>query len=250
MLGEMTAEVQGWIALVAGLGTAILGILKYFNYRSRRDRAATVGTSFVATVDALASDDRVKQLAAAILLRRFFDHRTEQGAAGAPYQHESIAVIAALLRATETGQLQKLLADGLAYAPSLRSADLQGCNLQHAYLSGDRLGREVDLSDADLYQADLTRASLKGSKAHGTVFYHATLTNTVFQRAELIGADFRDADLTGADFRNADLDGAKFDRAILTGAKFRDAKNLPTSIESLLGDDGIVLSTASVAAVS
>ena len=251
----MTTAVQGWIALVGGLGTAVLGILKYFNYRSRRDRAAAVGQSFVEAVDALASNDRVKQLAAAILLRRFFDRRTEQGAAGAPYQQESIAVIAALLRATETGQFQKLLADGLAYAPSLRYADLQGCNLNGAYLSGERLGRQIDLSDADFYDADLARASLKGSKAQRTVFYHATLTNTVFERADLVdadfrdadltGADFRDADLTGADFQNADLNGARFDRATFTGANFADAKNPPAPIRPLLGDDGTVSAPAS-----
>lgn len=241
----MSTAVQGWIALVGGLGTAMLGILKYFNYRSRRDRAAAVGQSFVEAVDALASADRVKQLAAAILLRRFFDRRTEQGSAGTPYQHESIAVIAALLRATETGQLQKLLADSLAYAPSLRYADLQGCNLEQAYLSGERLGRQVDLSDADLFEADLARASLKGSKAQRTVFYHATLANTVLANADLVGADFRDADLTGADFRHADLSGARFEGAVLTGAKFAAAKNLPAPIEQLLDGDGTVPATAS-----
>jgi uncharacterized protein YjbI with pentapeptide repeats len=237
----MTTAVQGWIALVAGLGTAILGILKYFNYRSRRDRAAAVGQSFVETVDALASNDRVKQLAAAILLRRFFDRRTEQGAAGAPYQRESVAVIAALLRATESGQLQKLLADGLAFAPNLRSADLQGCNLERAYLSGERLGRQVDMSDADFFEADLTGASLKGSRAERTVFYHATLKNAVLRNAELVGADFRNADVTDADFRNADLSGARFEGAVLTGANFTDANNPPAAIAQLIGADGIVL---------
>jgi Pentapeptide repeats (8 copies) len=165
----MTTALQTWIALMGGLLTALLGILKYFNYRSRRDRLAVVGEQFRNAVDGLASEEEVRQLAAAILLRRFFDRRTEQGAAGAPYQQEAIRVIAALLRTAKSGELQKLLADGLAFAPDLSGVDLQQCNLSGAYL-GDRLGRIVNLSAADLYQSDLTGASLRGAKARGTVF--------------------------------------------------------------------------------
>jgi hypothetical protein len=219
----VTTALQAWIALVAGFFTAILGILKYFNYRSRRDRVAIVGQAFSETVDALASKDEIKPLAAAILLRRFFDPRTEQGTAGTPYQDEAIRVIAALLRATETSEFQKLLADGLAHAPHLRGADLQRCNLRNAYL-GDRLGKKVDLSDADLYEADLTGASLRGAVARGTVFYGATLAKTVLE----------DADLAGADLRDADLAGARFAGAIVTGARFAGARNVPPELATCL----------------
>jgi uncharacterized protein YjbI with pentapeptide repeats len=219
----MTAAAQAWIALIAAFVTAMVGVLKYFNYRNRRDRVALVGQSFSETVDALSSKDEIKQLAAAILLRRFFDRKTEQGSAGAPYQQEAIRVIAALLRTTETGQFQKLLADGLAYAPTLQEADLQACNLTGAYL-GRRPGRRVDLSHADLFQADLTRASLKGAVAVRTVFYDATLVGTVFEGA----------DLTDADFRDADLADASFEDAVLSGARFSGATNVPRQIlESL-----------------
>jgi hypothetical protein len=71
-----------------------------------------VGQAFNSTVEGLSSDAEAKKLAAAILLRRFFDKGTEQGAARTPYEHEAVAVIAALLRNTPTGELQKLLADG------------------------------------------------------------------------------------------------------------------------------------------
>jgi hypothetical protein len=225
----MTTAVQAWIALIAASATALLGIFKYFNYRSRRDRVALVGQAFSETVDALASKDEIKRLAAAILLRRFFDRRTEQGTAGAPYQQEAIRVIAALLRTTETGEFQKLLADGLAHAPSLRGADLQRCNLSGAYL-GDRLGRTVDLSEADLYEANLTGASLRGATARGTVFYGAVLTKTVLESA----------DLSDADLRDADLQGARFAGARLTGARFSGAKNLPSEIVELVDEDGAV----------
>lgn len=218
---------QGWIALVGGFATAILGIIKYFNYRSRRDRVAIVGQAFSETVDALASKDEIKRLAAAILLRRFFDPRTEQGTAGTPYQQEAIRVIAALLRATETGEFQKLLADGLAHAPDLRGADLQRCNLRKAYL-GDRLGKPVDLSRADLYEADVTGASLRGAVARETVFYGAKLAKTVLEGA----------DLSGADLRGADLEGARFAGATVAGAKFGGATNVPPDLAACLDASG------------
>jgi Pentapeptide repeats (8 copies) len=179
------ASVQGWVALVGGLATAILGILKYFNYRTRTDRLTLVGHTFSETVDALAAKDEIKRLAAAILLRRFFDPHTEQGSGRTPYQKEALRVIAALLRATkQESEFQKLLADGLGHAPDLHGADLQGCNLSGAYL-GDRLGRPVDISGADLYKANLSRASLRGAIAKETVFYGATLANTVLEGADL-----------------------------------------------------------------
>ncbi len=128
------ATVQGWIGVVGGLAAAAVAILKYFSYRSKRDRVTVVGQAFTNTVDALSSEAEARKLAAAILLRRFFDGATEQGAAGRPYEREAVAVIAALLRSSASGELQKLLADGLAYAQSLRGSDLQRCNLTDAYL--------------------------------------------------------------------------------------------------------------------
>src|SRR5205085_6403415 len=132
------------------------------------------------------------------------------------YAKEAVAVIAALLRETEAGNFQKLLADGLGYARSLTYADLQGCNLQNAYL-GARPDRAVDLTGADFFQSDLTSASLRGAHAPNAVFYGATLHDTVFEGCDLTDADFREADLLGARFAGARLEGARFD----------GAKNLP-----------------------
>jgi ABC-type nickel/cobalt efflux system permease component RcnA len=113
--GVMTATaLQAWIAVAGALLAGVLGIFRYFTYRTRRDRISLVGQAFNSTVEGLSSDADAKKLAAAILLRRFFDKETEQGAVGKPYEREAIAVIAALLRNTPAGELQKLLADGLA----------------------------------------------------------------------------------------------------------------------------------------
>lgn len=261
----MTATaVQAWIGVVAALLAGALGVLKYFSYRTRRDQVSLVGQAFNATVEGLSSDAEAKKLAAAILLRRFFDRQTEQGAAGTPYEHEAVAVIAALLRNTPTGELQKLLADGLAYASSLQGADLQECNLSRAYLgrrprttvthasarllAAGRWGQwraadgangqsgaptaamPIDLSVADLFHADLTGASLRGATARKTVFYTCVAKGTVFEEAHL----------EGADFRQADLEGARFAGAWIEGARFEGAHHVPPDVASLLDDRGQV----------
>ena len=260
----MTATaLQAWIAVLAALFAGVLGVLRYFSYRTRRDRRSLVGEAFNSTVEGLSSDAETKKLAAAILLRRFFDKGTEQGAAGTPYEHEAVAVIAALLRNTQTGDLQKLLADGLAYASSLQKADLQECNLSRAYLGtrpraslphaglrllasgrlghwGTRGGRNgqspdtkavpIDLTDADLFHADLTGASLRGAIAREAVFLTATARKTVFEEARLEGADFRDAE----------LEGARFTGAWLERARFAGAHDVPQNVSRLLDPNGQV----------
>jgi uncharacterized protein YjbI with pentapeptide repeats len=238
------SDLQGWVALVGGLAAAGLGILKYFDFRTRRARAAEAGQAFASTVDALASADEPRQLAGAILLRRFFSRSTEQGGKDAPYAGEAVGVIAALLRGTETGTLQKILADGLAYAPSLLHADLQQCNLQSAYL-GKRPDRCPDFSHADFFEADLVGASLKDAVARNAVFYRATMRETVLKGADLRGASFAEADLRGARFEDAKLDGADFTGAQLGNARFAgaalseaifaDATDLPAELVDALG---------------
>ena len=216
---------QSWVAVAGALVAAILGIFKYFNYRSKRDRLAEVGASFALTVDALASDNETSRMAGAVLLRRFFDRHTEQGARGRPYVKEAIEVMAGMLREEQPQRIQKVLADGLRYARELQQADLQHCDLRNAYIgrkAGDR--SPVDLTRADLYGAKCDRASFKAVIARGTVFMEAELRKTVFS-----GADCR-----SADFRWAKLDGAKFDGAQIGGARFDGAEGVPDQLVALL----------------
>ena len=216
---------QSWVAVAGALVAAILGIFKYFNYRSKRDRLAEVGASFALTVDALASDNETSRMAGAVLLRRFFDRHTEQGARGRPYVKEAIEVMAGMLREEQPQRIQKVLADGLRYARELQQADLQHCDLRNAYIGrkvGDR--SPVDLSRADLYGAKCDRASFKAVIARGAVFMEAELRKTVFS-----GADCRNAD-----FRWAKLDGAKFDGAQIGGARFDGAEGVPDQLVALL----------------
>jgi uncharacterized protein YjbI with pentapeptide repeats len=215
------SEAQVWVGIVGGLVTISASLLGVLNFQRRRDQAASVGAAFKDVVTSLASDNETLRMAGAILLRRFFDVRSEQGAAHLSYANEAVAVIAGLLRESETGPVQKVLADSLRYPHSLSQVDLQGCNLTDAYL-GQKKGdaKTVDLTNADLFEADLTGASLKGVNAAGAVFFGATLVRTVLSGANL----------TGADFRSAKLDGAKFDGARIDGAQFSGAYDIPADI--------------------
>jgi hypothetical protein len=230
---------QAWVAVVGALVTATVGLFAHLNYRSARDRKAAVGASFTATVDALAGDNDLHRMAAAVLLRRYFDPRSEQGAPRRPYRKEVIELIAGMLREDQPARLQKVLADGLRYARDIKGADLQNCNLRGAYL-GHRThdGWRLDLSGADLYEADCSEASFKEVVAKETVFLRATLRDTVF----------RGADLEAADFREAVLQGARFEGAHIGGARFAGATDIPLAVRELLSseDAGLVAPAGAV----
>lgn len=231
MFKDFATVLTSITAVLAG----ILGIFKYFQYRTRRDKIMLVRQAFDAVVKSLASSVDVERAAGAILLRRFYDRESEVGIADTPYAKEALDVTAAILRDQETGNFQKLLADGLAFARTLERADLQRTNLQFAYLGErKRAGSAAeklttDLSYADFYRADLSRASLKRARAHGAVFYQARMHNTV-----LTGADLQEAK-----FFEADLKGAKFDEALLYDAEFKGARNIPALLASKLDANGV-----------
>ena len=210
-------------ALVAIVGS-VLAVTKYL---SRRDKQLAAQQAFRGVLDSLSSAVEHQRLGAAILLRRFFDPKTELGEGGTPYAREAVDVIAALLRETETGNFQKLLADGLLYASSLEAVDLQRTNLQNAYL-GAKGGVAPNLKRADFYRADLSAASLKGANAEGAVFYQARLHNTIFKETNLVGASFFEADLLGANFSGATL----------RKANFRGARNIPKDLIARIAEDG------------
>lgn len=257
--------ILNWVAVAGSILTALLGIFKYFNYRSKRDVRSAVGTSFALTVDRIASENATVRMTGAVLLRRFFDEKAEQGAAGTPYIREAVQVIAGMLRTEESPQIRKVLADGLHYAKNLRGADLQNCRLENAYIGtktgegvsghhSDRraikspfglkrrihvgaFSRRVDLSGADLFEANCTGASLRDVIAVKTVFYRANLENTV-----LTGADCQHADFRGAKLFGCRLGGAKIGHA-----RFAGAEGIPSSVKALLDEDQVGLPGAEVA---
>jgi len=219
---DAAALITAFVAVVGSAATVT-------KYLSRRDKQIAAQQAFRAVVDSLSSTIEHQRLGAAILLRRFFDPRTELGQGGTPYAREAVDVIAALLRETDTGNFQKLLADGLLYASSLESVDLQRTNLQNAYLGAKSNSPSPNLKRADFYRADLSGASLKGANAEDAEFYQARLHNTIFKNANLTGASFFEADLLGADFS-----GAK-----LHNASFSSARNIPRALAELIAENGV-----------
>jgi uncharacterized protein YjbI with pentapeptide repeats len=227
----IAADVGSAVSIGSAAVAALVAILGVMGYQSRRARLSAIRTAFSDVIAALASDNHRQQLAAALLLRRFFDPTSELGARDllgrrrAPYAGEALSVMAAVLRGLPTGDLQKLLADGLAYAPTLAAADLQRTNLQGAYLSTRH--DKGTLERADFYRADLSGGSLKGARAADAVFYQARLRGTVLRGADLKGANFFEADVTGANFAGAEL----------AGASFADARGVPAELEPALDSE-------------
>ena len=222
------AAIGSVVSIAAAVIGALVAILGALGYQNRRARMSSIRTVFSEVVTSLASNETRQQLAAAVLLRRFFDSTSElgvrdlRGRTRLPYAEEALSVMAAVLRGLPAGDLQKLLADGLAYAPTLEGADLQRTNLQGAYLSGR--WSDGTLERADFYRADLSGGSLKGARARNAVFYQARARGTVFRDADLRGANFFEADLTGATFRDA----------LLGGASFASARGVPPELEPCL----------------
>jgi Pentapeptide repeats (8 copies) len=164
------ADTIGVVSAFTAIAAVAVTAFGYVGYQNRRERLAAIRKALDEVVGSLASEDEERRLAGAILLRRFFDAKSEFGLRTlvpprrrAPYADESLSVIAAVLRGLETSNFQKLLADGLAYSPGLRLADLQKTNLQNAYLGTRYKG--VSLDRADFYRSDLSGASLKGCSA-------------------------------------------------------------------------------------
>lgn len=250
--------------IYALIGTASLAVVGFFwktivTNRDKARRINQINRSFrEITKDLTTSINEKERLAAAILLRRFFDENGEfsiqlMRKKETPYAKAALELMTALLKIEVDGPVQKALADSLILSDSLRLADMQGANLAHAYLgrrgAGDNFSWEagIVLRGVDLYMANLSGASLKQSDCENAVFAKALMRETIcdeanlaganfkmatlngakFRKARLINSNFTGADLTDTNFSDADLTGACFDNAILTRANFKGAINPP-----------------------
>ena len=178
--------------------------------------------SFDAVVAQLSSSSQSSQLAAAVLLRRYFG--TWQMKENVNLRAETVNVISALLRVLPVGVFQKTLGDSLAYATELSVADLQHVNLQDVYLGVKDEQERILLHKTDLYMADLSYALLERIDGSEAIFYRAVLFN----------ARIKNCDFSKANFREADLKGARFTNVLLNGANFTGATNVPPEIRKVL----------------
>jgi hypothetical protein len=244
------------LTTTAGLLAAVLGIIKYFSYRTKRDRIAAVGTAFEAVVEALASADDVKRMAAAIRLRRFFDPRGElatgglwprlrQLRAGEGHRAGQATNQDATAGTTEDmprhrDRLWKLTRDELPYAADALNVivailrEQPPGNFQKLLADALTKAPKELLAGADIQKANLQNAWLGQIDLPEADFYRADLSDASFKEATAQGVKFYEARLArtrfvGAklqkgNFFGADLPRAEFTDAELTGAKFEQAR--------------------------
>jgi len=215
-----------------GLFGIISIIALIFTKHITKENRIKIGNEFRHTIAGLASSNNEVKMASAILLRRFFDKNSELGVGGAPYAKDALDVISSILKSHPTSNFQKVLADGIRFAPNhhLQRADFQGANLSKALLS-KKEREDIDFTGADFFQADLSGATFKGATLNDAQFYEATLYGTKLNNTQLKNANFmhsslhdvtfRDADLTNANFEGSTLINVDFTGAIITGAKFK-----------------------------
>jgi len=210
------------LATLALLITIVGMILAAYRRYVTRQNLKDIGTAFKDTVAGLSSASMEVRMSSAILLRRFFDAKSEFGIGGTPFATATVSVIAGVLKTLQTSELQKVLSDSLRFAPSgcLKGGDFQRANLSKAFLGG----KHVDMRGADFFQANLSGTLMKEALLNNAEFYETTLNNTRFSNAQLRGARFTAAILQNVDFRGADLTGASFDNVRLRDVDFTGAK--------------------------
>lgn len=224
-IGMISTVVAGITTIAGTLFTIYKIIGRYQKNLIIKEHEIKIKEQFENTVLKLSSTNISEKLSSAILLRRFFDDKISEGIGGTPLAKEVINTIAAILRGEKTSDFQKLLADGLRYAPSLESSDLQKANLKNAVLGE----KDLNFKNADFYKADLSNASFKIKDFHiDKNNYGVDLENAVFYQANLQNTNFTGANLKNANFYEAHLDGANFTAA----------KNIPENIKDHLDKNG------------
>lgn len=221
-------QIGSGAVIISAIGYGVFRGLYEVIHRKARKREEFF-KSFDSVTAQLSSSNSTSQLAAAVLLRRYFG--MEQMRQDVNLRAETINVISALLRILPVGVFQKTLGDGLRYAQELSSADLQRVNLQNVYLGAKGTQKPIQMHMTDFFTADLSYALLENIQGTSIIFYNAVLFN----------ARIKNCDFPNANFRGAELKGAHFSNVLLAGADFTGATNVPCEIAQAL-ENGIVKS--------
>lgn len=255
------------------LATPVLAILTHFGMKGSNAKRAEAVEAFNRIVTELSSYEMKRNLAAAIKIRRFFNHDIQKHSAY--LKKESIKVISSLLRTLKTGVYQKTLADGLAYAQDLSLLDLQSTNLQNAYFGQKKEEKKkkvvrtkiglawqqfcqmfvnkwetiVRLVEIPIEKEDdkINANTHDKIRIHQTDFFLADLSYALFEYVDgdayfrsaiLCHTRFKVCDLRGADFSKADLSNVYFRKVKLKGANFSGAINVPEHLKQKLDAEG------------
>ena len=271
IVSDFLNGVAAYAGLIGLLGAAIAYFFSKL-YRTKFEKRRDWQNQFNKTVTRLASSNETSQLAAAVMLRRFFKAQIDRE----KFSDETIRVIASLLRILPMGVFQKTLGDGLAFAENLNYADLQRTNLQDLYLGvknmtddkqekekakhehekelknyrlkhNDKPEQEEDKKQ-DKEKCDSTDDNWKLSLDF-TDMFEADLSLTLMENIKGFGTIFygaimnhtkiKNCEFINCNFRGVDLMHAEFQNVKLAGSDFSGAKNLPQGLEKYLDEKGV-----------
>ena len=202
--------------------------------------------------DLYREDNQTAQITSAILLRSYLSSRW--GILSGSYVKSTLNLIAAILRHTQNGNLQKTLADSISFVERADGQDFQYANMHKCsikpksqvqyVLTGDKklLENRISLRSADFFKSDISESGLYNLNAEKAVFFESVLYGTTFHNCILRKADFRNADVHNLQFKNCDLKGANFAGARqLDTVKIFDEKRKINgdSILNYLNKDGV-----------
>jgi uncharacterized protein YjbI with pentapeptide repeats len=120
------------------------------------------------------------------------------------------------------GQVLRFLADADLLDRPEPVVDLEGANLDGAYVGGADL-RNTHLRGVSFRRASLPGANLRGANLSKAVFEHAQMNDVLLIAATVTGADFFRAEMIGAKLMRAKGSGAWFSEAKLWRANLRDS---------------------------
>ena len=239
-------------------------------FRTRYEKRKDWKSQFNDVVSQLSKRNETSQLAAAIMLRRFFNAQIDKE----EFRDEVIRVIAAHLKQKPpTGVYQKTLGDGLAFSGNLDYADLVRTNLQDLYLGvknksddeeqkqvakeqyeeelrkttrGEIIKKENDSTDEggfhlpdEKWVLTMDFTDLYEAELCDTLIEHVRGFGTIFYSANMRNTRIKNCEFINANFHDADLMNAIFTNVVLTGSDFSGAKNLPDGLLDYLDDNGI-----------
>jgi len=108
MINLSLSDTLELIAVLGIIGAVIYGVLRFIHYilSNKQRNIENYHKSFDTIVAQLSSDNHTSQLSAAILLRRFFEDKTNQKEKN--LHDETINVMSSLIKTLPTGVFQKL----------------------------------------------------------------------------------------------------------------------------------------------
>lgn len=226
--------IQSGYAIITTLAAIAVFVFQYIKNNNERYKQYAS--------DLYREDNQTAQITSAILLRSYLTPKLF--GLNRSYVKSTLNLIAAILRHSANGNLQKTLADSISYVSKADGQDFQHANMYKCSIkpksiieykvTGDKklLEKRISLRCADFYKANISKSGLYSIDAECAVFFDSLLYGTTFHNCILRGADFKSADVHNLKFKGCDLMGANF-----AGARRLDTVKVYDSEESEKGNN-------------